>query len=199
MRFLLIFFGLMRTYEITYPLVSTTLDLDGIEARGGRVDILITTSLHTRCSPKDVDFLVHPRLVGCFNSKGYLQKCANRAETCRRAMVPVSDAEHEANIRRLYGARLTALIDSDDANITFAHYGDNSRGQQHGPPAQRPPRPLRPRAPPPLSGHLTPYQRALPPYSGTQMGTVETKLPRKVPERTSTRRTLTSFPQALFK
>ena len=70
MRLLLILFGLMRTYEITWPHIATTLDLDGIEARGGSVDIVVSTSLGSRCSPKDLDFLYHPRLVGCFQSEG---------------------------------------------------------------------------------------------------------------------------------
>ena len=60
MRLLIIVYGLMRTYKITWPILERQLDLETIERGGGVVDVVVTTSLTQRCSPKDIDFMNNP-------------------------------------------------------------------------------------------------------------------------------------------
>ena len=55
-------------------------------------------------------------------------RCADRAETCRRALVPTGKAAYEREIRAMYGSRLQRLVDSDNPNVTWAHSGDNHFG-----------------------------------------------------------------------
>lgn len=52
-KVLILMYGLMRMYKETWPIVANQLNLAGLVAGGGKVDLIVATDLTTRCSDKE--------------------------------------------------------------------------------------------------------------------------------------------------
>jgi hypothetical protein len=90
----IIVFGLMRTFERTWPMAKHQLSLSDMESCGATVNILVSTSLNIRCTEKDY-----------------------RNGWCSKTWENWSEAEFKKQIRTTYGPRLRYIFDTSARNL----------------------------------------------------------------------------------
>mmetsp|Transcript_30296 Transcript_30296/g.79343 ORF Transcript_30296/g.79343 Transcript_30296/m.79343 type:complete len:358 (-) Transcript_30296:15-1088(-) len=90
----IIVFGIMRTFQETWPRVQDQLQLSQLEARGVRVDVVVSTTLRVRCTEKD-----------------------HREGFCAEAWRQWSEDEFKRQIRGTYGSRLKYIFDTSAENL----------------------------------------------------------------------------------
>ncbi|CAK0801110.1 unnamed protein product [Prorocentrum cordatum] len=84
-----IVFGIMRSFQETWPKVEDQLQLPQMESRGARVNVIVSTTLQVRCTEKDY-------------SEGF----------CSEEWTRWSEDEFKQAIRSTYGPRLRYIYDT---------------------------------------------------------------------------------------
>jgi hypothetical protein len=87
-RVLVVLIGLMRTFDISWPVLSNELQLDELERAGVGVDVVVVTSLKQRCTKRD-----------------------KYSGLCTMPLENATDAAFAAEIARVYGRRLKLILD----------------------------------------------------------------------------------------
>jgi len=90
----IIVFGLMRTFQKTWPMVTRQLSLSDMESCGATVNILVSTSLKIRCTAKD-----------------------HRRGRCSKTWEAWTEDEFKKQIRTTYGSRLRYILDTSARNL----------------------------------------------------------------------------------
>lgn len=103
----IIVFGIMRTFQKTWPMVQHTLRLSDMESCGATINILVSTSLKIRCTDKD-----------------YLHGW------CSKTWESWSEDDFKKQIRTTYGSRLRYIFDTSARGLAkvrkLLNSGDDS-------------------------------------------------------------------------